>query len=51
MSTHAVKKPASSKPLIVGVLVMVQPGEGSLELGHLVALANAATVALSILTG
>jgi drug/metabolite transporter (DMT)-like permease len=33
----------------VGVLVMVQPGQGSLELGHLVALANAATVALSIL--
>ena len=33
----------------VGVLVMVQPGEGSLQLGALVALANAATVALSIL--
>ena len=33
----------------VGVLVMVQPGQGSLELGPLVALANAATVALSIL--
>ena len=32
-----------------GVLVMVQPGEGSLQLGALVALANAATVALSIL--
>ncbi|MBY0319762.1 MAG: DMT family transporter [Reyranella sp.] len=33
----------------VGVLVMVRPGEGSLQLGALVALANAATVALSIL--
>jgi drug/metabolite transporter (DMT)-like permease len=33
----------------VGVLVMVQPGQGSLQLGALVALANAATVALSIL--
>lgn len=33
----------------VGVLVMVQPGEGSLQFGALVALANAATVALSIL--
>ena len=32
-----------------GVLIMVQPGEGSLQLGALVALANAATVALSIL--
>jgi len=32
-----------------GVLVMVQPGEGSLQAGALVALANAATVALSIL--
>ena len=32
-----------------GVLVMGQPGEGSLQLGALVALANAATVALSIL--
>jgi drug/metabolite transporter (DMT)-like permease len=32
-----------------GVLVMVRPGEGSLQLGALVALANAATVALSIL--
>ena len=32
-----------------GVLVMVQPGQGSLQLGALVALANAATVALSIL--
>ena len=32
-----------------GVLVMVQPGEGSLQWGALVALANAATVALSIL--
>ena len=29
----------------VGVLVMVRPGEGSLQLGALVALANAATVA------
>jgi len=33
----------------VGVLIMVQPGQGSLHLGALVALANAATVALSIL--
>lgn len=33
----------------VGVLVMVRPGEGSLHLGALVALANAATVAISIL--
>ncbi|MFO1086723.1 MAG: DMT family transporter [Reyranellaceae bacterium] len=33
----------------VGVLVMVRPGEGSLQAGALVALANAATVALSIL--
>ena len=33
----------------VGVLVMVRPGEGSLQLGALVALANAATVAVSIL--
>ena len=33
----------------VGVLVMVQPGQGGLQLGALVALANAATVALSIL--
>jgi drug/metabolite transporter (DMT)-like permease len=32
-----------------GVLVMVRPGEGSLQLGALVALANAATVAISIL--
>jgi drug/metabolite transporter (DMT)-like permease len=32
-----------------GVLVMVRPGEGSLQLGALVALANAAAVALSIL--
>ena len=32
----------------VGVLVMVRPGQGSLQLGALVALANAATVALSI---
>ena len=32
-----------------GVLVMVRPGEGSLQLGALVALANAATVAVSIL--
>ena len=32
-----------------GVLVMARPGEGSLQLGALVALANAATVALSIL--
>jgi len=32
----------------VGVLVMVRPGEGSLQAGALVALANAATVALSI---
>ena len=29
----------------VGVLVMVRPGAGSLQLGALVALANAATVA------
>src|SRR5215471_12688627 len=33
----------------VGVLVMVRPGEGSLQLGALVALTNAATVAVSIL--
>ena len=33
----------------LGVLVMVRPGEGSLQAGALVALANAATVALSIL--
>lgn len=33
----------------VGVLVMVRPGAGSLQPGALVALANAATVALSIL--
>ena len=33
----------------VGVLVMVRPGEGSLQPGALVALANALTVALSIL--
>ncbi len=33
----------------VGVLIMVQPGEGSLQLGALVALANAASVAISIL--
>jgi drug/metabolite transporter (DMT)-like permease len=32
-----------------GVLVMVRPGEGSLQLGALVALANAAAVSLSIL--
>ncbi|WP_421997013.1 DMT family transporter [Reyranella sp.] len=32
-----------------GVLVMVQPGQGSLQLGALVAVANAATVAVSIL--
>src|SRR5215813_12689813 len=32
----------------VGVIVMVRPGEGSLQAGALVALANAATVALSI---
>lgn len=32
-----------------GVLIMVRPGEGSLQLGALVALANAATVAVSIL--
>src|SRR5258707_10483621 len=32
-----------------GVLVMVQPGQGSLQLVALVALANAATVAPSIL--
>ena len=32
-----------------GVLVMVRPGEGSLQLGALIALANAATVAISIL--
>ena len=32
-----------------GVLVMVRPGEGSLQLGALVALANAGAVALSIL--
>ena len=31
-----------------GVLVMVRPGQGSLQLGALVALANAAAVALSI---
>ena len=33
----------------IGVLVMVRPGEGSLQPGALVALANALTVALSIL--
>jgi drug/metabolite transporter (DMT)-like permease len=33
----------------VGVLIMVQPGEGSLQIGALVALANAASVAISIL--
>lgn len=33
----------------VGVLVMVRPGAGSLQLGALVALANAASVAVSIL--
>lgn len=33
----------------VGVLVMVRPGEGSLQAGALVALANAGTVAISIL--
>ena len=33
----------------IGVLVMVQPGEGSLQAGALVALANALTVSLSIL--
>lgn len=32
----------------VGVLVMVRPGEGSLQLGALVALSNAACVAISI---
>ena len=32
-----------------GVLVMVRPGEGSLQLGALVALANAAAVSISIL--
>jgi drug/metabolite transporter (DMT)-like permease len=32
-----------------GVLIMVRPGEGSLQLGALVALANAAAVAVSIL--
>jgi drug/metabolite transporter (DMT)-like permease len=32
-----------------GVLVMVRPGAGSLQLGALIALANAATVAFSIL--
>lgn len=32
-----------------GVLIMVRPGEGSLQLGALVALANAASVAISIL--
>ena len=32
-----------------GVLIMVRPGEGSLQLGALVALANAAAVSLSIL--
>jgi drug/metabolite transporter (DMT)-like permease len=32
-----------------GVLVMVRPGEGSLQLGAIVALANAASVAISIL--
>jgi drug/metabolite transporter (DMT)-like permease len=33
----------------VGVLVMVRPGAGSLQLGALIALANAASVAVSIL--
>lgn len=33
----------------IGVLVMVRPGEGSLQAGALVALANALTVSLSIL--
>lgn len=33
----------------VGVLIMVRPGEGSLQFGALIALANAATVSLSIL--
>ena len=33
----------------IGVLVMVRPGAGSLQLGALVALANALTVSLSIL--
>jgi drug/metabolite transporter (DMT)-like permease len=33
----------------IGVLVMARPGEGSLQLGALVALTNAAAVALSIL--
>jgi drug/metabolite transporter (DMT)-like permease len=33
----------------LGVLIMVRPGEGSLQPGALVALANAASVALSIL--
>ena len=32
-----------------GVLIMVRPGEGSLQLGALVALANAAAVSISIL--
>ena len=32
-----------------GVLIMVRPGEGSLQIGALVALANAAAVAVSIL--
>jgi drug/metabolite transporter (DMT)-like permease len=32
-----------------GVLIMVRPGEGSMQLGALVALANAAAVSLSIL--
>ncbi len=33
----------------IGVLVMVRPGEGSLQAGALIALANALTVSLSIL--
>jgi drug/metabolite transporter (DMT)-like permease len=33
----------------IGVLVMVRPGEGSLQWGALIALANAMTVAISIL--
>jgi drug/metabolite transporter (DMT)-like permease len=32
----------------IGVLVMVQPGQGSLQFGALIALANAASVAVSI---
>jgi drug/metabolite transporter (DMT)-like permease len=46
---------AFSQPLsatvigFAGVLIMVRPGEGSLQLGALVALANAAAVSISIL--